>query len=263
MLAVCLGLAACSDDKDEPNGGGESVSTSKVFANGTPKQVGGMTITCGANGKVSKIQDSEEDVTVTFSYVGTRAESFDVTMSINDGGESGEDLFHFQLNEKGFAKYCKQIEGDGDVEEWWFEYDSDGRLTKMKRSEGGNEITEITYANGDITSVKMRSENDGDGGDWSINYGSSLIENKGCIMMWDECYGIDMDEMQYAYFAGLLGMPAKHLPTECKYKRYDPSGEWENEWVASFTWNLNESGMPTKLVTKKTDEDDETTLFVW
>lgn len=263
LLAVCLGFAACSDDKDEPNGGG-AVNPSKVFVNGTPKQVGGMTITCGKSGRVNEIHDSEEDVEVRFDYEAySRAENYDLCMMVFDSGESGEDLFHFQLNEKGFAKYCKQIEGDGDVEEWWFEYDSEGRLTKMKRSEGGNEVTEISYANGDIVSVKMRSEDDGAGGDWGIGYGSTPIENKGCIMMWDECYGIDMDEMQYAYFAGLLGMPTKHLPAECKYKHFDPSGELENEWVASFTWTLNESGMPTKLVTKKTNEDDETTLFVW
>lgn len=262
-LASCMSISSCSDDKNEPSEG-ESVQSSNVFANGVPKQVGGMKITCGQNGRVNEIRDSDEDVYVVFDYESySRAESYDLRMTVNDGGESGSDEFYIQLNGSGFAKYCKQIEGDGDVEEWRFDYNSDGQLTKMTRSEGGNEVTEITYVNGNITGVKMRSEEDGDGGDYVIEYGSSLLENKGCIMMWDECFGIDMDEMKYAYFAGLLGMPTKNLPTVCKYKHFDPTGEWENEWVANFTWSLNENGMPTKLVTVTTDEDDETTIFNW
>lgn len=262
-ITSCMSISSCSDDKDEPSGG-ESVKPSKVFANGVPKQVGGIEITCGKSGRVNEIRDTDEGVYVVFDYESySRAESYDLCMMVNDGGESGFDYFHIQLNEAGFAKYCKQIEGDGDVEEWWFEYNSDGQLIKMKRSEGGNEVTEITYMNGNITSVKMRSEDDGDGGDYVVEYGSPLFENKGGIMMWDECFGIDMDEMKYAYFAGLLGMPTKNLPTMCKYKHFDPTGEWENEWVANFTWSLNENGMPTKLVTNKTDEDDETTIFKW
>jgi hypothetical protein len=262
-IASCMSISSCSDDgKDDPNGG-QSVNPSKVFINGMPKQVGGMVITCGESGRVNEIRDTDEDVYVLFDYESySRSENYDLCMTINDGGESGSDDFHIQLNDAGFAKYCKQIEGDGDVEEWWFEYNSDGQLVKMKRSEGGNEVTEIAYLDGNITSVKMRSEDDGDGDDYAIEYGTPLVENKGCIMMWDECFGIDMDEMKYAYFAGLLGMPTKNLPTVCKYKNFDPTGEWENEWVANFTWSLNENGMPTKLVTKTADYD-ETTIFNW
>lgn len=157
------------------------------------------------------------------------------------------------LNEMGFAKYCKQIESDGDVEEWWFEYNSDGQLIKMKRSEGGNEVTEITYENGNISKVKMRSEDDGDGGDYVIGYGSSMIENKGCIMLFDETFGIDMDEMKYAYFAALLGKATKNLPVSNAYTRFDPNGEPYKRDKA-FKWSMNSNNLPIMLTTLTTDE---------
>lgn len=59
------------------------------------------------------------------------------------------------------------------------------------------------------------------------------IVNKGCIMMFDECFGIDMDELQIAYYAGLLGKATKNLPV----------ANDDN----TFTWTLNSNGLPTQL----------------
>lgn len=259
-IVSCTSISSCSHDKDESSGG-ESVKPSNVFANGMPKQVGGIEITCGESGRVNEIHNTNEDVIVLFDYESySRAENYDLCMMIKAGDMIGFDTFNIQLNGAGFAKYCKQIEENGDIEEWWFEYNSEGQLTKMKRSEGDNEVTEITYLDSNITSVKMRSEDDRNGGDYVVEYGTPPVENKGCIMMWDECFGIDMDEMNYAYFAGLLGMPTKNLPTVCKLSR---PANGENVWVANFSWTLNENGMPTKLVSKNTEGDNETTIFKW
>lgn len=269
-IASCIGFVSCNDDdKDEPNGGGENeemvVNPSKVFTAGVPMQVGTMLVETNPMGLVTAMKSAEDGVNILFSYpTMSRAESYDVVMDVDDEGD--KTTFNMLLNEMGFAKYCKQIESDGDVEEWWFEYNADGQLIKMKRSEGGNEVTEITYENGNITKVKMRSEDDGDGGDYVIGYGSSMIENKGCIMLFDETFGIDMDEMKYAYFAALLGKATKNLPMSNAYTRFDPNGE-PYKWDKAFTWSLNSDNLPIMLTTLTTDEwgteEPETFEFKW
>ena len=262
-IASCMGFVSCSDDdKDEPNGGGEEqtsvVNPSNVFTAGVPKQVGGMSVTTGSNGLVTAMTNTGDGVKITFTYPSmSRAESYDVIMTVDDEGD--KNVFNLQLNDLGFAKYCKQIESDGYIEEWWFEYNTDGQLTKMTRSEGDNEVHEITYANGNIVKVKeIHTDHEGDN-NWVISYGSTLIENKGCIMLFDETFGIDMDEMKYAYFAGLLGKATKNLPAE-KVDLIDGD-------KGTYTWTLNANGLPIKLVSVEFGDDWEdepqTMEFVW
>lgn len=186
-IASCMGCVSCSDDdKDEPNGGGDEqtsvVNPSNVFTSGVPKQVGGMSVTTDLKGLVTAMTNTEDGVKITFTYPSvSRAESYDVIMSVDDEGD--KTIFNLLLNDMGFAKYCKQIESDGDVEEWWFEYNGDDQLTKMTRSEGDNEVHEIAYENGNIVKVKeIHTDHEGDN-DWVISYGSTLIENKGCVML--------------------------------------------------------------------------------
>ena len=114
----------------------------------------------------------------------------------------------------------------------------------MKRSEGGNEVTRIDYdASGDITKVSMRGEESSD--DYSISYTNeditAPIANKGAIMYFDDCFGIDMDEFEPAYFAGLLGKATAHLPLS------NTSGEETD----TFTWSINENGFPVTLIIRE------------
>lgn len=88
------------------------------------------------------------------------------------------------------------------------------RLTRLKRSEGGDSFS-ITYTNGDISKV-VQVDEDGDKDVYNIRYTNdeykNVVANKGCIMLFDDFFGIDMDEMGMAYFAGLLGKATKNLP---------------------------------------------------
>lgn len=245
IIAIAgMSVVSCSnDDKNGPDGGGNSqgvvVDPSNVFAAGVPRQVGEMAVISGSNGLITAMENAVDGVKITFSYPSmSRAESYDVVMTVED--DEDKNVFNLLLNESGFAKYCQQIESDGNVEEWWFEYNTDGQLMKMTRSEGDNEIHEISYENGNIVKVsEIHSDHDGDN-DWRISYGSSMLENKGCIMLFDETFGIDMDEMEYAYFAGLLGKATWNLPIE----RID----LEDGDNGTYTWTLDNNGMPTKLI---------------
>lgn len=264
--AMGLCLTSCGDDNDEPAagpinpapvpGGSVSVNPSDVFVAGMPSKVGSMSVVCGADGLVQSISD--EDVTVTFSYPGvSRADSYDVVMNVNDGGETGADVFGMLLNEAGFVRYCHQLKGDGTVDEWWFDYNASGLLVKMKRTEGDNEVTDIVYDGGNIVKVTMRSDDPDDGGAHLIGYGAAPINNKGCLMLFDETFGIDMDEMEYAYFAGLLGKATRNLPTE----RTEDDGDSH-----TYEWTLNGAGLPIKLVStdfRDGDAEEQTMTFEW
>ena len=88
--------------------------------------------------------------------------------------------------------------------------------------------------------------------DCDINYTTGEItvpiENKGCLMLFDTTFGIDMDEMRYAYYAGLLGKATNHLPLS-------NSEDGDEDF---FDWTLNANGFPTSLLAGY-----ETIEFTW
>ena len=67
-------------------------------------------------------------------------------------------------------------------------------------------------------------------------------------MLFDTTFDIDMDEMRYAYYAGLLGKATKHLPLSS-------SREGDEEF---FDWSFNTDGFPTSL-----SAGYETNEFMW
>lgn len=243
-LAAGFSFASCSDDDDNNNDGGgngngqtEAVNPSKVFTAGIPAKVGTMSIICDAAGRVTQIRDDDETINFTYS-TGRAAESGDVVMR-------GEDFtMYISLNESGFASHCREVMSEGEIEEWWFDYNSEGQLSKLRRTEGNNEQTDITYADGNIVSVRMR-DNDNEGSDITVDYGSQPIDNKGCIMLFDETFGIDMDEMRYAYYAGMLGTATKSLPASYSYTEH--GFDYSDEGTETFTWVLNSENLPSSL----------------
>ena len=227
LACLCLPfLASCDDEDDESNGPSPEtsiVNPRKVFTAGLPTLVGGNKITTDDNGRVVKME--RENLLVTFDYSAlTRAAKADVVMTIESDDVTS--VCNLTLNDQGFVSFCDESshnELDGDEHQTWkFTYDSYGHLTKMVRSEGGNETTTITWEDGNITDVRVVSEEyPDDASHYTITY---WYTNEGGIMFFDEMFGIDMDEMSFAYWAGLLGKPTALLPDY----RYDAvSGEKE------------------------------------
>lgn len=172
---------------------------------------------------------------------------------------------YFRLNAAGYIEYAYQtggniyhdynsagpstpggssiIQRDTIVKEWNFSYNSDNQLVSVSRkdNEGWVENTTLTYTDGNITRTEItRGEENGSelvntyAYAVDISYDSSDLDNKGCIMLFDEMFGVDLEEMNYAYYAGLLGRATKKLPTG--YGNY-----------YFFSWEINSDGMPTKL----------------
>ena len=250
---ACPLLTSCGDDDDD-NGGkngtenGGVVNPRNVFTAGLPKQVNGFDIHTNSQGLVTSIEgtDPEEDryITITFEYLQqTKGDSdTDVIMTINEGDEYTT-ICSMELNEQGFVSYCYEEEFspyyEPSYQSWKFEYTKDGHLNKMTRSEGNNEVTAITYENGDITKVRTASDDDDEESVTKVFYTNSkideMIPNKGCIMLFDETFDIDMDEMKWAYYAGLLGKATKHLPLLI----IDDEGD-----EVEYRWKFNKNNMP-------------------
>lgn len=216
-LASSMALTSCGEDEDSPSYRREQVNPAKVFTAGLPKGFDDWLIEYDTSGRVIRFDTKDK-------------QQFDNTLTVEypmEGKNGGYDViitdpvnwtFYMTLGENGFVDYCKQVYKDslGDTgegyEEWWFRYNSDGQMCWMKRTEGGNELTDITYKDGDIIKVVQTSETDSDVYTTTINYGDNPIPNKCGAMFFDRSFAIDLDEMDIAYWAGLLGKATKHLP---------------------------------------------------
>ena len=228
--ALTLGVASCSDDNDEPNPnpGNENgtVNPSTVFAAGLPTQVGDAVITKNADGLVTKIVDGDQ--TITFDYTPAKSRAavniptdYDMTMNVEWGNDEDGVDFYIKLNKQGFIEYAYEVDEDkvdGDTaEEWWFKYDVNGRMVEMKRTEGDNEITTVTYnAEGDIIAVKVSDDDTPNGKmQCTITYTdasyTTAIANKSGMMLYDDSFRIDMDEMAPALSLIHISEPTRLL----------------------------------------------------
>lgn len=260
----CSALISCGNDNktiepDKPTTPTE-VNPLNVFTGGVPLSYGEYNILKNVKGQVSAIQANNGDEKITFEYMestSNNANTPNVVMTL----ESKEEklILYLFLNKEGFVKHCDETEYHRDdlsqKETWDFTYNNNGQLLTMFRSEG-NERTTIKYEPGNIVSTTEKAVNGTRNKTHKVYYTSqsvpSPIVNKGCIMLFDTTLGIDMDEMQYAYFAGLLGKATKHLPARLV------GNEGEEE---SFAWHLNASGYPTSMV--RSHAPNWTNTFTW
>ena len=260
----CSALISCGNDNktiepDKPTTPTE-VNPLNVFTGGVPLSYGEYNILKNVKGQVSAIQANNGDEKITFEYMestSNNANTPNVVMTLESKDEKL--VLNLFLNKEGFVKHCDETEyhrGDLSRKETWdFTYNNNGQLLTMFRSEG-NERTTIKYEAGNIVSTTEKAVNGTRNKTHKVYYTSqsvpSPIVNKGCIMLFDTTLGIDMDEMQYAYFAGLLGKATTHLPV----RLVDNKGEEE-----SFAWHLNASGYPTSMV--RSHAPNWTNTFTW
>lgn len=269
-LSAAIALTACSKNSDGPDGGEErekgtvEVNPAKVFINGMPKAIDGYILTCDSKGRLSSLYNKEEKETVTFEYKTNVLGSTDepnVVMTMRE--ENEKTVYNLFLNKDGFVKYCDEIEYEKNKTykkaTWNFEYNSDGQLAKAIQSKDGfKTLYTIIYKDGDAVESITRSEKEGKETDhykiyYTSNKVTSPIANKGCIMAFDGALGVDLEDFQTVYFAGMLGKATKHLPIYNIDKDND---------MTSFEWYFDANGFPIKVVVKD-DDDREDSNIVW
>lgn len=253
-LLSCVGMVSCGDDESFIVG-----KPSNIFSNLSPKIVGKYSIYYDEQGRVSMVTERGEYTfrKAFFDYSPTDRDC-DVRIDIAEENYGEMICLHVSLNKNGYAEYVSEIEDNRIDEDWKFEYNSNGQLIKMVRSEGGSETTTVTYQDGDIAKVVQESKFDDSSTSSTIEYGTEKIENKGGIMLFDEMLCIDMDEMGLAYFAGLLGKPTSHLPQSNKSINYS-SGGYKITTYKSFSWSLDANRLPVSVLIE--EKYDNTTPY--
>ena len=253
-LLACVGMVSCGDDESFIVG-----KPSNIFSNVSPKIVGKYSIYYDEQGRVSMVTERGEYTfrKAIFDYSPADRDC-DVRIDIAEENYGEMISLHVSLNKNGYAEYVSEIEDNRIDEDWKFEYNSNGQLIKMVRSEGGSETTTVTYQEGDITNVERKSKFSDSGTSSTIEYGTEKIENKGSVMLFDEMLCIDMDEMGFAYFAGLLGKPTSHLPQSNKSIDYS-SGGYKITTYKSFSWSLDANRLPVSVLIE--ERYDNTTPY--
>ena len=253
-LLACVGMVSCGDDESFIVG-----KPSNIFSNVSPKIVGKYSIYYDEQGRVSMVTERGEYTfrKAIFDYSPADRDC-DVRIDIAEENYGEMISLHVSLNKNGYAEYVSEIEDNRIDEDWKFEYNSNGQLIKMVRSEGGSETTTVTYQDGDITKVVQESKFDDCSTSSTIEYGTENIENKGGVMLFDEMLCIDMDEMGFAYFAGLLGKPTSHLPQSNKSINYS-SGGYKITTYKSFSWSLGANRLPVSVLIE--EKYDNTTPY--
>ena len=253
-LLACVGMVSCGDDESFIVG-----KPSNIFSNVSPKIVGKYSIYYDEQGRVSMVTErGEYTFRKAFFDYSPADRDCDVRIDITEENYGEMISLHVSLNKNGYAEYVSEIEDNRIDEDWKFEYNSNGQLIKMVRSEGGSETTTVTYQDGDITKVERKSKFSDSGTSSTIEYGTEKIENKGSVMLFDEMLCIDMDEMGLAYFAGLLGKPTSHLPQSNKSIDYS-SGGYKITTYKSFSWSLDANRLPVSVLIE--EKYDNTTPY--
>ena len=253
-LLACVGMVSCGDDESFIVG-----KPSNIFSNVSPKIVGKYSIYYDEQGRVSMVTErGEYTFRKAFFDYSPADRDCDVRIDITEENYGEMISLHVSLNKNGYAEYVSEIEDNRIDEDWKFEYNSNGQLIKMVRSEGGSETTTVTYQDGDITKVERKSKFNDSGTNSTIEYGTEKIENKGSVMLFDEMLCIDMDEMGLAYFAGLLGKPTSHLPQSNKSIDYS-SGGHKITTYKSFSWSLDANRLPVSVLIE--EKYDNTTPY--
>ena len=267
-VVASMALVSCSDNDDAPETPNTPVAPSmgNVFTQGTPMEVDGYKLTVNDKNQVTNLKDEWNDITIEYGTF-PRATDFQAKATYKYEGREESEIY-LQLNNQGFVTYALQVYADAEEGEdtWKFEYNADGRMTRLQRSEGNDEYT-MTYTDGDITKVS-HSEDDGDSWVATISYTNDTqktpIANKGNVMLFDEAFSVDMDEMSILYYAGLLGNGTKNLPM----KKVVEWTEGDSSGVSTYTyfWELlKDKDLPTAFWSTRDDSDwkEDEISFTW
>lgn len=266
LVAIALStttMTACGETTEETiienSSANVSEGLSRIFTTGMPKVVNGYTIARNEQGQVYLMKKSRGRDKVIFEYKAANlanSNAPDVVMTVTD--DDDKKVYNLFLNNNGYIRHCDEIEyerGESPKRQVWdFEYNAAGQLSKVVSSEDGYETTTITYRDGNIVRTSVVSGMSGIEKDrhdifYTSNTVATPILNKGNVMFFDDTFDIDIEELQYAYYAGLLGKATKHLPIR--------SIDEKNE-VSTFRWTLDSNGYPTRF-----SEGDDTKRISW
>lgn len=251
VIGATFVLSSCSNKKDddwiiEGRPDPVTIDLSKVFTNGTPKEVNSMTIQTDNRGLVTGIKTKDE--TVSFKYNNTKTRVIvipNVFMKVERNGEST--VYVMYLNNNGFVRECMRKQKENTKEDTWrFTYNDNDQLINIIHSADDYKEFTLTYKDSNISEIETKTivsqtttrKKDTCKVAYTSTATPTPIVNKGNIMLFNTTFGIDIGAMKYAYYAGLLGKATKNLPVQLINK---------NGNKTNFTWTVNSNGFPTSM----------------
>lgn len=238
-FALCIGFTSCGDDEGDGKNG-ENAGTDNVFPADTKK--------------LSSIED-EYNSKVTFTYDGNKL------VTVKDGSEqtitftySGNTVVMKSVYRNETETYTLNIGSNGFINDGTIEYVGEdgskdrGALTckyngdylieiEMSDNESSDNY-KITWTDGNITKVVNRYEEVNYPVEPSTYTSKYTTEANVAGLSFFEEAGVDMDELEYAYYAGLLGKSTKNL-----LKSQDDG----DGYVYSYSYEFNADKYPTKI----------------
>jgi len=250
MVTLTVGttmMASCSkDNSDEPEQkmvNGTDVNPRNVFPLGLPKKISEIVLTLNEKGQLVQFSEPNSKDRATFEYKDVALGSTQAPQVIlTETDEPDKHVYELYLNRDGFVTHAKETHYSNDhiigKATWDFAYNADNQLKDVKCSADKKHIV-LEYQNGNVvktttTTVVKPTEVT------TITYATASIrpiENKTGVMLFATTLDADFDNLEVAYYAGLLGKPSKNLPLQS-----EKSGD-----KATFKWTLDGNGNPTVL----------------
>ena len=250
MVTLTAGIAmmaSCSkDNSDEPEQkmvNGTDVNPRNVFPLGLPKKISEIVLTLNEKGQLVQFSEPNSNDRATFEYKDVALGSTQAPQVIlTETDEPDKHVYELYLNQDGFVTHAKETHYSNDhiigKATWDFAYNADNQLKDVKCSADKKHIV-LEYQNGNVvktttTTVVKPTEVT------TITYATASIrpiENKTGVMLFGTTLDAEFDNLEVAYYAGLLGKPSKNLPLQS-----EKSGN-----KATFKWTLDGNGNPTVL----------------
>ena len=250
MVTLTVGttmMASCSkDNSDEPEQkmvNGTDINPRNVFPLGLPKKISENVLTLNEKGQLVQFAEPNSKDRATFEYKDVALGSTQAPQVIlTETDEPDKHVYELYLNQDGFVTHAKETHYSNDhiigKATWDFAYNADNQLKDVKCSADKKHIV-LEYQNGNV--VKTTTTTAGKPTEvTTITYATAStrpIENKTGVMLFGATLDADFDNLEVAYYAGLLGKPSKNLPLQS-----EKSGD-----KATFKWTLDGNGNPTAL----------------
>lgn len=267
MVTLTVGttmMASCSkDNSDEPEQkmvNGTDVNPRNVFPLGLPKKISEKVLTLNEKGQLIQLAEPNDDERITFEYKDVALGSTQAPQVIlTETDEPDKHVYELYLNRDGFVTHAKETHYRNDhiagIATWDLAYNADNQLKDAKCSTDKKHIV-LEYQNGNV--VKTTTTTVGKPTEvTTITYATAStrpIENKTGVMLFGATLDADLDYIEAAYYAGLLGKPSKNLPLQS-----EKSGN-----KATSKWTLDSNGNPTALDHSFSNSSERfRTSFTW
>ena len=267
MVTLTVGttmMASCSkDNSDEPEQkmvNGTDINPRNVFPLGLPKKISEIVLTLNDKGQLIQLAEPNGDERITFEYKDVALGSTQAPQVIfTETDEPDKHVYELYLNQDGFVTHAKETHYRNDhiagKATWDFAYNADNQLKDVKCSADKKHIV-LEYQNGNV--VKTTTTTVGKPTEvTTITYATASIrpiENKTGVMLFGATLDADFDNLEAAYYAGLLGKPSKNLPLQS-----EKSGD-----KATSKWTLDSNGYPTALNQSFSNPSERyQTSFTW